>query len=91
MTLSTFNAILGPLTLVLAITFTVQAVRWIRALVKADTEISDELRLIIEDLRSRDPQLEDVLELSLHKLDDWERRMQRLRHLTLLTLVRRKP
>lgn len=91
MSLNTFNLIVSLAALAIAIYFTVQAVRWIRGMVKADTEISEELRLIIEDLRNRDPQLEDVLELSLHKLDDWERRMQRLRHLTLLTLVVKKP
>jgi hypothetical protein len=92
MTIATWIALtLCWATLAASALLIVKAVLWIRALAQVDTEISEELRFLIHDLKSRDPQLEEALDVALFKLDDWEKRMNRVRLVTFLNVVKRKP
>lgn len=64
------------LALLFAIGVHLQTLRWIRRMVAADREITARLRLVMEDVLIRDPQLAESIELALHELDDWDKRMR---------------
>jgi hypothetical protein len=71
---------------ILAITIAalIYCIHWVRGMARADAEISRELRLIVHDLIRFDPSIEEPLQLTLHKLDDWEKRMDRVERATFM-------
>lgn len=66
------------ITLLAAIGVHIQTMRWIRRMVAADTELMSQLRMVMKDVLSRDPQIAESIELALHELDDWDKRIRRL-------------
>ena len=76
------------LVLAFAVLVHLQSLRWIRGMAKADAEISRELRLIIHDMISMNPYIEEQLQVALHQLDDWEKRMEKVR---MSAFLGRKP
>lgn len=78
-------------TLAVSTWFVFYAIRWIRAVANVELEASQEMRMLIHDLMSRDPQLEEPLRMALFKVDDWDRKMRRLRLVTFGTIFREKP
>lgn len=69
------------------------ATRWTRAMAEQELEVLQQLRLITDDVRRISPELEETLSVGLLQLDDWERRVQRVRKVSAWTLLnfRRRP
>lgn len=78
------------LTLVTSVGVHVQTLRWTRRMVATDRELMGQLRLVMEDVLSRDPQLAEPIELALHELDDWEKRMNYVGKVSFMRAPKRR-